>query len=71
MHMIMARSVKNAVVCLSIDCMRFHGHNLFILVEVIDLSAHGSLGDLLYTVQLFCSLINGLLILNFYIMLNV
>lgn len=69
--MVMATSVKDAVVCLSIHNMNFHGNNLFILVEVIDLSACGSLGDLLYTVQLFCSATIGLLILSFYVMLNV
>lgn len=55
----MATSMKNAVVCFSIY-MHFHGNNLLILVEVIDVSAFGSLGNLLYAVQLFCSAIIGL-----------
>lgn len=38
---------------------------------MIDLSVYGSLSDLLYTIQLFCSTIIALLIAGFVIMLNI
>lgn len=63
--------MKNAVVCFNIDSMHFHGNNVFILLEVIDLNTYGSLADLLYIVQLFCSAAIGLLISSFYIMVDV
>lgn len=71
MCMIIATSVKNAIVCFSIDSMHFHGNNLFILLELIDLCAYGSLADLLYTVQLFFSAVIGLLISSFYLVVDV
>lgn len=45
--------------------MHFHWNNLLILVEVIDLSAYGILGNLLYTFQLFFTAIIGLLVSSF------
>lgn len=71
MHIIIVGSVKNSIVCLSIDCIHLNGNNLLILVEMIDLSVYGSLRDLLYTIQPFCSTVIALLIASFYVMLNI